>query len=136
MNDEIDPKEEALQERLDAGLSTAENFDAHAYRTLYAGLSNPPARLSSSFAYDAMVRVWRHRRKQDVRDPLLSLFLSAAAIAAGLASLYAVSSLGFGPRFDWQSILNGLAPVRYAAPVILLLAIVDAIISRFPIFRK
>lgn len=132
MNGEIDPREQSLQERLDAGQPTAENSDAHAYRTLYAGLSNPPARLTSSFAYEAMLRAWRHRRNQVAHNPLISLLLLGVAMAIGLASLYALSSLGFGPKFDWQvigSMLDALAPVRYAAPGIVLLAILDAMIT-------
>ena len=139
MNDELDPREQALQAELDAGQVTTDNSDAHAYRVLYAGLSTSPAKLPSSFAYEAMVRAWRHRRPRDAGIQWPSLLISALVIATGLVSLYAVSSLGLAPKTDWhtlRSMLEALAPVRFVALGILLLTIADSIIGRFRHFRK
>lgn len=133
MNDQIDPRDRALQSRLDAGESTSDDSDARAYSALYSGLSSSTAKLSTSFAYEAMVRAWRHRRRLDARNPLISLLLCTGAMAAGMASLYAVSSFGFAPKSDWHSlrmIFDALSPVRYAAAGILLVAIMDAMLSR------
>ena len=133
MNDQIDSGDQALQSRLDAGESTPDNADSRAYGALYAGLSSSPAKLSTAFAYQAMVRAWRHRQRRDARNPLFSLLLCTVAMAAGMASLYAVSSFGFVPKLDWHSVralFDALSPLRYAALGILLLAILDVMLSR------
>lgn len=118
-----------IQARLDAGEAIAGDADAIAYRRLYRALGSSEASLPTSFAYNVMTRIMAARlASRESVSPLVSLVVSVVALAFGVGSLMALSSLGYidAPAFLSAAWLAALPmPSVYAALTLVLIALVD-----------
>jgi hypothetical protein len=134
-DDEMNARDEEIQDKLDAKQPQGVDADVIAYQRLYEALGKSNARLPTSFAYNVMVRVARARLSaRDSRMSVASVLLGALALALGTGALLAMSALGYTTVVDWPSIKQILhVPVAwvYAAAGLLLVALLDTAVGLY-----
>lgn len=134
MSDDIDPRDAAIQQRLDNGQHMDADEDVLAYQAIFDRLGRSDVRLPASFARRVALRseLVRQRARTSVASLAAFVIVSFATVAA-LASLRLLDMFGIGVHLDW-AIVNQLKalPVTatYLGGVMLALLVVDVLTDR------